>query len=140
MIEMGRTNPTFRDVLRRVEDRWQPFRRALRYEDQQRFDRLLEYAQTHADAAGNLNHQAPIVAVLLAIALAQERRIDEQREQFDELERQANEQAERLDKLEDRIDEQVARPDKLGERIDKLGGQTGNVAGVPEGSPHERTG
>jgi len=74
---MGRTNPTFRDVLRALEDRWQPFRRALRYEDQERFDQLLTYARNHADAAGNLNHQSPVIPVLVAIVLAQERRLDE---------------------------------------------------------------
>ena len=74
---MGRTNPTFRDVLRALEDRWQPFRRVLRYEDQKRFDQLFTHARNHADAAGNLNHQSPVLPVLVAIALAQERRIDE---------------------------------------------------------------
>jgi len=74
---MGRTNPTFRDVLRALEDRWQPFRRALRYEDQERFDQLLTHARNHADAAGNLNHQSPVIPVLVAIAVAQERRLDE---------------------------------------------------------------
>jgi hypothetical protein len=74
---MGRTNPTYRDVLRGFEDRWQPYRRALRHEDQARFDQLLGHARTHADAAGNLNHQSPVVPVLLSIALAQERRLDE---------------------------------------------------------------
>jgi hypothetical protein len=74
---MGRTNPTFRDVVRTLEDRWQPFRRALRYEDQERFDRLLTHARNHADAAGNLNHQSPVIPVLVAIAVAQERRLDE---------------------------------------------------------------
>ena len=76
---MGRTDPTFRDLLRALEDRWQPFRRALRYEDQERFDRLLTHARNHADAAGNLNHQSPVIPVLVAIALAQERRLDELR-------------------------------------------------------------
>ena len=74
---MGRTNPTFRDVLRALEDRWQPFRRTLRYEDQERFDQLLTHARNHADAAGNLNHQSPVIPVLVAIAVAQERRLDE---------------------------------------------------------------
>ena len=74
---MGRTNPTFRDVLRALEDRWQPFRRALRYEDQERFDQLLAHARNRADAAGNLNHQSPVIPVLVAVALAQERRLDE---------------------------------------------------------------
>ncbi|MEF8827262.1 MAG: hypothetical protein V5A27_13125 [Halapricum sp.] len=74
---MGRTNPPFRDVLRVLEDRWKPFRRALRYEDQKRFDQLLTHARNHADAAGNLNHQSPVIPVLVAITLAQERRLDE---------------------------------------------------------------
>lgn len=81
---MGRTNPTFRDVLRGLEDRWQPFRRALRYEDQERFDQLLMHARNHADAAGNLNHQSPVLPVLVAIALAQERRLDELEARLDE--------------------------------------------------------
>jgi len=81
---MGRTNPTFRDVLRAVEDRWQPYRRALRYEDQERFDELLGYARTHADAASNLNQRSPVIPVLVSIALAQERRLDELEARLDE--------------------------------------------------------
>lgn len=80
---MGRTNPTFRDVLRHFEDRWQPYRRALRHEDKARFDKLLTHARTHADAAGNLNHQSPVIPVLLSIVLAQERRLDELEAMFD---------------------------------------------------------
>lgn len=81
---MGRTNPTFRDTLRALEDRWRPFRRALRYEDQERFDRLLAHARAHADAAGNLNHRSSVVPVLVAIALAQERRLDALEARLDE--------------------------------------------------------
>ena len=109
---MGRTNPTFRDVLGSVADRWQPFRRALRYEDQQRFDRLLGHARTHADAAGNLNHHSPIVPILIAIVLAQERRLDELEERRDDLEAQ----------------------------IDDLEGQSDEISAGDETSPHERTG
>lgn len=74
---MGRTNPTFRDLLRGLETRWQDFRRALRRRDQPRFDRLFEYARRHADASGYLNHDEPLFPVLLAIALEQERRLDD---------------------------------------------------------------
>jgi len=56
---MGRTNPTYRDALRAIEERWAEFRRALRRHDQPRFDRLFEYAREHADASGLLNHQNP---------------------------------------------------------------------------------
>ena len=52
---MGRTNPTYRDALRAIEERWAEFRRALRRCDQPRFDRLFEYAREHADASGLVN-------------------------------------------------------------------------------------
>ncbi len=73
---MGRTNPTYRDALRALEDRWGAFRRALRRRDQPRFDRLFEYAREHADAGGLLNHADPVVPALVSVALEQERRLD----------------------------------------------------------------
>jgi hypothetical protein len=81
---MGRTNPTYRDLLGRFEDRWQPFRRALRHEDQVRFDRLLAHARRHADAGGTLNHESPVVPLLVSVAIAQERRIDELEERIED--------------------------------------------------------
>lgn len=73
---MGRTNPTFRDLLRGVEARWEPYRRALRPADRDRFDRLFGYARDHADAASHLNHDSPALPVVVSVLLAQERRID----------------------------------------------------------------
>ncbi|GAB7009507.1 hypothetical protein [Halorubrum trueperi] len=84
---MGRTNPTFRDLLSGVENRWQSFRRVLRRRDQPRFDRLFEYAREHADAAGMLNHESRTVPVLVSIDLEQERRIDELEDRIEQLER-----------------------------------------------------
>jgi len=66
-IAMGRTNPTYRDALRAIEERWAEFRRALRRRDQPRFDRVFEYAREHADASGLLNHQNPLLPALLSI-------------------------------------------------------------------------
>jgi uncharacterized protein YceH (UPF0502 family) len=74
---MGRTNPTFRDALQAIEDRWAAFRRALRQRDQPRFDQLFAYARAHADASGLLNHQTPLFPTLLSIDLEQERRLEE---------------------------------------------------------------
>lgn len=73
---MGRTNPTFRDLLRGLEARWQPYRRALRPADRERFDRLFDHARDHADAASHLDHDAPAVPLFLSVVLAQQRRID----------------------------------------------------------------
>jgi pantoate kinase len=69
---MGRTNPTFRDRLERVRAEWGDYRRALRRRDEPHFDRLFEHARAHADACGYLNHDAPVIAVLLSVALEQE--------------------------------------------------------------------
>lgn len=83
---MGRTNPTFRDALRAIEDRWQNYRRALRNRDQAHFDQLFAHARNHADASGLLNHQNPIVPTLVSIDLNQERHLNEHDDRLDDLE------------------------------------------------------
>ncbi len=90
---MGRTNPTYRDALRAIEERWAEFRRALRRRDQPRFDRLFEYAREHADASGLLNHQNPLLPALLSIDLEQEARLDDHEERLAELEQRLSETA-----------------------------------------------
>ncbi|WP_129113175.1 hypothetical protein [Halegenticoccus tardaugens] len=72
---MGRTNPTYRDVIRTTEGRWADYRRALRRRDRPHFDRLFEHARAHADAGGYLNHQFVELPILLSVALEQEKRI-----------------------------------------------------------------
>ena len=88
---MGRTNPTYRDALRAIEERWTEFRRALRRRDQPRFDRLFEYAREHADASGLLNHQNPLLPALLSIDLEQEDRLDDHEERLTEVEQRLSE-------------------------------------------------
>lgn len=83
---MGRTNATYRDVLRRTEQDWSDFRRALRHVDREHFDRLIEHARTYADAAGNQNPTDPIPMILLSIVLAQERHQARLEKRVDDLE------------------------------------------------------
>ena len=73
---MGRTNPTFRDRIRGIEDNWQPFRRGLRSRDQPHFDACFDAAVAHANAAGYQNPIDPWPALLLSVAIEQQRRID----------------------------------------------------------------
>lgn len=73
---MGRTNPTYRDLLRRLEERWQPYRRGLRLRDQERFDRLFEDAAAHADAAGYLNPDEPLHPALVSMLIEQQARLE----------------------------------------------------------------
>ena len=83
---MGRTNPTFRDVLGRFEDRLSAFRRGLRRRYQADFDRLLEGIERHADAAGYMNADDPQLAILVSALLAHETRLRELRDRLDDLE------------------------------------------------------
>ena len=97
---MGRTNATYRDLLRALENRWQDYRRGLRRDDQAHFDRLFTHARNHADASGLQNHENPIVPVLVSIALAQEKRLVSLEARLDELEETADTD---LDDLEDDV-------------------------------------
>ncbi len=72
---MGRTNPTYRDLLRRYEESLQPYRRGLRKADQAHFDRLFDRARQHADAATYQNATDPETIVLLSMLLAHEREL-----------------------------------------------------------------
>ena len=81
---MGRTNPTYRDFLRRLENDWRPFRRGLRRRYRGDFDRLFERGRDHADAAGYANGTDPEFAFLLSVLLAQEHELRVLRERVPE--------------------------------------------------------
>jgi len=109
---MGRTNPTYRDLLGETEDRWTEYRRTLRRRDRDRFDRLFAYARNHADAAGTLNHRDRLATVLMSVALEQERRLDESEERAAGLEDRIAALEDRIAALEDRIAEPATTPDR----------------------------
>ncbi|WP_148416394.1 hypothetical protein [Haloferax sp. KTX1] len=98
---MGRTNPTFRDALRAIEERWGEYRRALRRRDQPRFDQLFTYAREHADASGLLNHQNPMLPSLLSVDLEQESRLDAHDERLDDREDAIGALREQHDEMDD---------------------------------------
>ena len=87
---MGRTNPTYRDVLQALEEQWSDYRRALRRMDQEYYDRLFEHGRAHADAAGYLNHQQPEVTFLVSVVLEQEKQIQDLTQRVDALEDDLN--------------------------------------------------
>ena len=72
---MGRTNPTLRDRLDRLEREWQPVRRALRRRHRDDFDRLFDRARAHADATGQGNPPDGWRAFVFAVLLSQEREL-----------------------------------------------------------------
>ena len=115
---MGRTNPTFRNVLEAVKSRWGDYRRALRRRDQAPFDRLFEYADAHADAAGYLDNDDPMEPILVSMLLGQEKRLAELDGRLAELEGRTAE-------LDGRTAELEARTAGLEGRTDEPGAPAG---------------
>src|SRR5947209_11423763 len=72
---MGRTVPTFRQLIEEAAERWSKFRRALRREDQEHFDRLFHRARCYTQAATYQCNDNPMEAILLSLALDQEKRL-----------------------------------------------------------------
>lgn len=72
---MGRTVPTFVQLVEQTVQRWAKFRRALRREDQEHFDHLFLHVRCYTQAATYQCHDNPMEAILLSIALDQEKRL-----------------------------------------------------------------
>jgi len=70
---MGRTVPTFVQLIQQAAERWKKFRRALRREDQAHFDRLFVRVRCYTQAATYQCHDNPMEAILLSIALDRKR-------------------------------------------------------------------
>ena len=72
---MGRTVPTFRQLIDLTAARWHKFRRALRREDQGYFDRLFRRVRRYTQAATYQANDNPMEAILLSAALDHEKRL-----------------------------------------------------------------
>jgi hypothetical protein len=72
---MGRTVPTFRQLIETATQHWAKFRRALRREDQEHFDRLFLRVRFYTQAATYQCNDDPMEAILLAMTLDQEKRL-----------------------------------------------------------------
>jgi hypothetical protein len=70
---MGRTVLPFSQVLEREYEEWKKFRRALRKEDQEAFDRLFDRAKLHVQAAAYISSPSPLESILLSICLEHEK-------------------------------------------------------------------
>ena len=73
---MGRTVPSFRPALEHEIESWKDFKRALRPEDQEIFNKLMNFARIHSDA-GSMSAR-PMLSELLFIsfALEQQKKIE----------------------------------------------------------------
>jgi hypothetical protein len=88
VLKLGRTVPTYRNILENLVSEWQEFRRALRKEDREAFDRLMEKARMHASAASYEARIDPVESMFMSILLEQEKEIGELRKKIEELEKE----------------------------------------------------
>ena len=84
---MGRTTQTMTQLVAQEEAYWAPFRRALRREDQEVFDRLFAAARHHSAPAHYASHATPFDSMLLAMLLEAMKVVEALRQRVDALER-----------------------------------------------------
>jgi len=85
---MGRTVLPFSRVLEQEFQEWRKFRRGLRREDQQFFDRLFEEARLHVQAGVYASNPWPLETILLSILLEHEKALVELRAKLRTIEEQ----------------------------------------------------
>jgi hypothetical protein len=86
---MGRTVPAFRPALEHEIESWKDYKRALRPEDQQVFDKLMNFARIHADA-GSLGARPMLSEILfIAFAIEQQKKIEKLEKKLKKLENKA---------------------------------------------------
>lgn len=92
---MGRTTQTMTQLVAQEEAYWAPFRRALRKEDQEIFDRLFAAARHHSAPAHYASHATPFDSMLLAMLLEAMKVVEVLRQRVDRLEPEHGEQGTR---------------------------------------------
>src|SRR5438093_12257974 len=95
---MGRTLPSFTQLILNEQNALTKFRRALRKEDQRAFDDLFRAARYHVAAAAYASHLLPFETMLLAMLLEEHKRVQHLEILLERLlESSSIEQTERLD-------------------------------------------
>ena len=64
---MGRTVPTFRNIIESFGWEWNDFKRALRNIDREAFEELMNHARRHASAGSNMSNPNPFEPVVMSI-------------------------------------------------------------------------
>lgn len=73
---MGRTVLTFRAALEDAIKRWDGYRKALRRDEREAFDRMIDSCRLHASAGGHAVRPDPLEAMFMSILLEHQRRLE----------------------------------------------------------------
>lgn len=77
---MGRTVPTFRNVIESFGWEWNEFKQALRNIDREAFEELINHARRHAAAGSNMSNPNPFEPVVMSILVEHEKTLRKLRE------------------------------------------------------------
>ena len=72
---MGKTVESYRMALENEINRWNSFVRALRKDDREAFEEMMDMCRSYASAAGNATSPILFEPFILSILLAQQKRI-----------------------------------------------------------------
>ena len=86
---MGRTVPTFTNIIDEEVASWGKFRRALRAEDQEAFDDLFRAARIHLAENFYAMRTVPFESIVMSMVLEQQKRLRRLEEQLRRSEEQA---------------------------------------------------
>ena len=73
---MGRTIPSFRELFEGIASELSTYRRALRGEDKDAFDEVMDKARRHASSCSIVPTIDPIGCILLSIIIEQQKEIN----------------------------------------------------------------
>jgi hypothetical protein len=82
---MGKTLPSYSQLIEYERRRWAPFKRALPREDRAIFDRLFDCAKLHIQAGVMVSRPWPFEAIIMAVLLEQRKRLEYLARLLDEL-------------------------------------------------------
>ena len=88
---MGRTVPSYRTALEEEIHRWKGFRDALRLDERQVFDEMLDACRLHACAASMSNRPILLESMLISMLLEQQKATRRLREELDTLKKRVGE-------------------------------------------------
>ena len=84
---MGRTVPSYRQALEAEITRWEGFRKALRGEDLEVFDRMMNSCRLYASAGSMATRAILVEAMFMSVLLGQQKELGEIRESLERLEK-----------------------------------------------------
>jgi hypothetical protein len=77
---MGRTVPTFRNIIESFVLDWGDFKKALRNIDSDAFEEIINHARRHAAAGSNMSSPNPFEPIVMSVLVEHEKTIRKLRE------------------------------------------------------------